>query len=107
MTHEIKGPGYRPSDTAGTRRTDATRSSPSRTATETSPKPAESQTGDTVNLTRTGLLMRKLEDVVQNTPIVDADRVRAIKNALQAGSYEIDDQRTADRMLRAERESAE
>lgn len=107
MTHEIKGPGYRPSDTSGAHRTDATRSTPSRTAAETSPKPTQNQTEDTVNLTRTALLMRKLEDVVQNAPVVDADRMRTIKSALNAGNYEIDDQRTADRMLRAERESAE
>ena len=107
MTHEIKGPGYKPTDTAGMRRTDAARPAQSQPAAETAAKSAPSQTEDTVNLTRTALLLRQLEDVVQNTPVVDSDRVQSIKAQLTAGSYEIDDQRTADRMLRAERELAD
>jgi negative regulator of flagellin synthesis FlgM len=103
MTEKVNGQGFRPSDTASTRRTDA-------------PKPAaregkgptqveqSGRTGDTVNITASGLLMSKLEEVVKNTPVVDAERVAAIKDAIASGSYEVDDQRVADRMLKFERD---
>jgi anti-sigma28 factor (negative regulator of flagellin synthesis) len=35
---------------------------------------------------------------------VDADRVRAIKEALASGAYELDDQVVADKMIRLDRE---
>jgi negative regulator of flagellin synthesis FlgM len=40
---------------------------------------------------------------VQSTPVVDHERVAAIKDALASGTYEIDDQRVADKLLRFER----
>jgi negative regulator of flagellin synthesis FlgM len=48
--------------------------------------------------------MAKLEEVVQSTPVVDSERVAALKEALASGTYEIDDQRIADRLLKLERE---
>ena len=65
---------------------------------------ATAPSGDSVNLTRSGLLMSKLEEVVHGLPVVDADRVRAIRDALASGTYEIDDQRVADNMIRLDRE---
>jgi len=99
MTERING-SLRPADTAGTRRTDAAK--PAGGAGEGVPSTAQS--GDSVNLTRSGLLMSKLEEVVHGLPVVDADRVRAIKDALASGTYEIDDQTVADNMIRLDRE---
>jgi negative regulator of flagellin synthesis FlgM len=48
--------------------------------------------------------MGKLEEVVQRTPVVDAERVAAIKDAIAAGTYEVDDQRVADKILKFERD---
>jgi len=48
--------------------------------------------------------MSKLEEIVQRTPVVDADRVAAIKDAIASGNYEVDDQRVADRLLKFERD---
>lgn len=102
MTERINGQGFRPADAAGTRRTDAAKPRSER-GSESSAPPA-ANTADHVKLTSTGLLMSKLEEVVQNTPAVDAERVRAIKDALASGSYEIDDQAVADKLLRFDRE---
>ena len=102
MTERINGQGFRPADTAGTRRSEAAKPTRAESgggnAAATAPNPA-----DTVNITASGLLMSKLEEQVAATPIVDANLVSAIKDALASGSYEIDDQQTADKMLRFER----
>jgi negative regulator of flagellin synthesis FlgM len=103
MTERINGQGFRPTDTAGTRRTDGAK--PASTGGSTESSAASTQhPSDTVNLTRSGLLMSKLEEVVHSVPAVDADRVSAIKAALASGSYEIDDQSVADNMIRFDRE---
>jgi len=102
MTEKINGQGLRPSDTASTRRTDA-----AKPASREGKSPAaggEVATGDTVNITASGLLMSKLEEIVQRTPVVDADRVAAIKDAIASGNYQVDDQRVADRLLKFERD---
>jgi flagellar biosynthesis anti-sigma factor FlgM len=49
-------------------------------------------------------LLGKLEEIVHGSPSVDAERVRAIKEALSSGSYEVDDQAVADNMIRMDRE---
>ena len=103
MTERINGQGFRPTDAAGTRRTDATKRAGGSSSADSSAASAPS-TSDQVNLTRSGVLLSKLEEIVQNAPVVDVDRVRAIKDALASGSYEIDDQRVADNMLRFDRE---
>jgi negative regulator of flagellin synthesis FlgM len=104
MTEKINGQGLRPTDTAGTRRSEAAKPAsgqgPSRTATADQSAAAS----DTVTLTQSGLLLSKLEEVVAGSPVVDQQRVTEIKDALAAGTYEIDDQRVADRLLRFERD---
>jgi negative regulator of flagellin synthesis FlgM len=102
MTERINGQGIRPADTAGTRRTDAGKRAGSSSA-GSSGASAPTAT-DQVNLTRSGVLLSKLEEIVNNAPAMDVDRVRTIKDALASGSYEIDDQRVADSMLRFDRE---
>lgn len=103
MTERINNQGFRPADTAGTRRSDAAKPALAESgggkATPTAPNPA-----DTVNITPSGLLLGKLAEVVAATPVVNADRVSAIKDALASGSYEIDDQQVADKLLRFERD---
>jgi negative regulator of flagellin synthesis FlgM len=103
MTERINGQGFRPTDTAGTRRTDGAKSAGTGSSAESSGAGAQ-RAGDTVNLTRSGLLMSKLQELVHSLPAVDADRVGAIKAALASGSYEIDDQAVADNMIRLDRE---
>jgi len=103
MTDKINGQGFRPADTAGARRSEAAKPARAESGGGNA-APTTSNPADTVSLTASGLLMSKLQDVVAATPAVDADRVGAIKDALASGSYEIDDQQVADKMLRFERD---
>jgi negative regulator of flagellin synthesis FlgM len=103
MTEKINGQGLRPADTAGTRRSEAAKPASGQGQSRAAATDKTAAAGDTVSITHSGLLMSKLEDVVQSTPIVDHERVAAIKDSLAAGSYEIDDQRVADKLLRFER----
>jgi negative regulator of flagellin synthesis FlgM len=102
MTERINGQGFRPADTAGARRPDAAK--PAGGGAAESSSQSSSSAPDTVNLTSSALLMSRLEQVVQNLPVADAERVRAIKDAIASGTYEIDDQSVADNLLRFERE---
>jgi negative regulator of flagellin synthesis FlgM len=103
MTEKISNQGPRPTDTAGTRRSEASKAARHESAKEAAHGTTGTGSGDTVNVSRSGLLMSRLEEVVHNTPAVDAQRVATLKNAVSSGSYEIDDQRTADKLLRYER----
>jgi negative regulator of flagellin synthesis FlgM len=103
MTERINGQGFRPADTAGARRPDAAKPTGKDGEAQTAASSTQGS-GDTVNLTRSGLLMSKLEELVHGLPVVDADRVRAVKEALASGRYEIDDRRVADNMIRLDRE---
>jgi negative regulator of flagellin synthesis FlgM len=102
MTERINGQGFRPTETAGARRTDGAKPASGGTARDA--ESAAPPAGDTVNLTRSALLLAKLEEVIRGQPAVDADHVRAVKDALASGSYEVDDQAVADSMIRMDRE---
>lgn len=103
MTEKINGQGFRPTDTAATRRSEA-----ARTATQArgeAPKAGTPvSTGDVVSITQSGLLLGKLEEAVQRAPVVDSARVAEIKDLIASGAYEFDDRRTADRLLKFERD---
>lgn len=104
MTEKINGQGFRPTD-VGARRSEGAKSAttPEKSAASAPQAPA-ARADDTVNLTQSGLLMVRLEDIVRNAPTVDVERVAAIKEAIASGSYQIDEQRIADQMLRMEKE---
>jgi negative regulator of flagellin synthesis FlgM len=104
MTEKINGQGFRPSDTAATRRSEAAKPAGNQGQGRSAAAEQSGATSDTVRITQSGLLMSKLEELVHATPIVDRERVAAIKESLASGSYEIDDQRVADQMLRFERD---
>ena len=68
-------------------------------------KPAASTelTGDRVTLTDSARTLQKIEETVANTPVVDAAKVASVKQAVQSGTYQIDPQRVADKLLQYER----
>jgi negative regulator of flagellin synthesis FlgM len=104
MTEKINGQGFRPTD-VGARRSEGAKSAASTAKNVASAPQSPAARGDaTVNFTQSGLLMVRLEDIVRNAPAVDVERVAAIKDAIASGSYQIDEQRIADQMLRMEKE---
>ena len=61
------------------------------------------QASDTVTLTNSARSLQKIEEAVAKAPIVNAAKVAAVKQAVQAGTYQIDAGRVADKLLKFER----
>jgi negative regulator of flagellin synthesis FlgM len=73
-------------------------------ATDATAKPAASAPGaDSVDLTDGARQMQDLQATVASTPVVDANRVAALREAIANGSYRIDPQRIADGLLAQDR----
>lgn len=74
-------------------------------ATDKTEKPAGEQAArsDQVSLTPKAQQLRGLDEQIANQPVVDAERVNAVKEALGNGSYEIDSDRIAGKMMDLEK----
>jgi negative regulator of flagellin synthesis FlgM len=64
---------------------------------------ATAQTGDHVTLTDSARTLQKIEAAVAKTPVVNADKVAAVKRAISSGTYKIDAGRIAGKLLDFER----
>jgi negative regulator of flagellin synthesis FlgM len=62
-----------------------------------------STTGDTVTLTNSARSMQKIEEAVGKAPVVNAEKVAAVKQAIHSGTYQIDAARVASKLLQFER----
>lgn len=58
---------------------------------------------DQVSLTPTAQQLRGLEQQIADQPVVDTQKVNAVKEALASGSFEIDPSRIADKMMSLEK----
>lgn len=58
----------------------------------------QSTVGDSVSLTETAARLRDLESSVANLPEVDIQRVEKVRNAITAGSYQVNSPRVADKL---------
>ena len=61
------------------------------------------QSADQVTLTESARSLQKAEEAVAKTPVVDAAKVAAVKQAVNSGTYQIDAGRVADKLLQFER----
>jgi len=61
------------------------------------------QTSDTVTLTNSARSLQKIEETVAKTPVVNASKVAAMRQAINSGTYQIDSGRVADKLLQFER----
>jgi len=100
MTDKINGQGFRPIDSGSTRRP----AQSSRADTGQPAAGASASSADQVNVTSSSLLLSRLEEALQSSPAVDVERVRAVRDAIASGSYEIDPGIIADRIVQLERE---
>lgn len=57
---------------------------------------------DQLSLTTSAQLLKELSDAVDSSSGIDRDRVAAIKQALEDGSYQVDAARIADKLLKLE-----
>jgi negative regulator of flagellin synthesis FlgM len=64
---------------------------------------SSSQSGDHVTLTTSARTIQKLEEAVAKTPVVNPEKVAAVKQAVKSGTYRIDAHRVADKLLKFER----
>ena len=62
-----------------------------------------SQTGDHVTLTTSARSLQKLSEAIAQAPVVNADKVASVKQALSSGTYQVDSGRVADKMLQFEK----
>lgn len=68
----------------------------------TSQADAPAAAGDSVKLSKEALSLKKLEDNIAKAPVVDQDKVASLKAAIADGSYKVDPERLAERILGAE-----
>jgi negative regulator of flagellin synthesis FlgM len=102
MSEKISGPGMTAvGDAASARRPTSSESGHERRAATSSADPVNR---DTVSLTPTAVLLSQLEELLAAAPPQDADRIAAIKEAVASGTYEVDAERIADKMIRMERD---
>jgi negative regulator of flagellin synthesis FlgM len=74
-----------------------------RSQSESSTAASASQSGDTVTLTNSARSLQKIEEAVAKAPVVNAEKVAAVKQAVNSGNYQIDAGRVADKLLQFER----
>jgi negative regulator of flagellin synthesis FlgM len=60
-------------------------------------------TGDHVTLTDSARALQKIEEAVAKAPVVNSQKVAAVKHSVNSGSYQIDAARVADKLLKFER----
>jgi len=70
---------------------------------EGSAAPAAAQSKDHVTLTDSARSLQKIEEAVAKTPVVNAEKVAAVKHAISSGNYKIDAGRVAGKLLKYER----
>ena len=62
-----------------------------------------SQTGDHVTLTTSARSLQKLSEAVAQAPVVNADKVASVKQAVNGGTYQVDSGRVTDKLLQFEK----
>ncbi len=65
------------------------------------PAPA-AQAGNQLTLSDSARTLQKIEEVVAKTPVVDSQKVAAVKQSISAGTYQIDSGRVAGKILQFE-----
>jgi negative regulator of flagellin synthesis FlgM len=70
---------------------------------ETAAVVSTANTGDHVTLTDSARTLQKIEEAVAKTPVVNTEKVSAVKKAVASGTYQIHAGRVADKILKFER----
>lgn len=65
-------------------------------------KAAATQSTDQVTLTSSARSLQKIEETIAQTPVVNASKVAAVKQAISSGTYQIDSAKVADKLLQFE-----
>jgi negative regulator of flagellin synthesis FlgM len=69
---------------------------------QTKPESGKSSTADTVSLSDNAVQLGKIDDLVVAAPVVDTQRVEQVKQAISDGTYEVNAQKVADKLMQFE-----
>jgi negative regulator of flagellin synthesis FlgM len=100
MTEKINGQGFRSIDATGNSR----RPERAPSAGQASEADARAATADTVSLTSSAQLLKRLEEILAAAPASDAKRIAALKAAIDSGTYAVDASAIAERLIRLEQD---
>ena len=64
----------------------------------------QSSAGDSVTLTSSARTLQKLSDAIAASPVVDGNRVEAVKNQIAQNTYKVDSLKVAAKLLAADQE---
>ncbi len=64
-----------------------------------SPKQAEAKVTDRVELSTGSLDVQKIKEVLTETPDIRTEKVQALKEQIEQGTYSVDSRKVADKML--------
>lgn len=101
MTDKINGFGHGLSVSGSARGTAVTRTDGASATTKGDSRQAGA---DTLTLTDSGRTLARLSEAVAATPATDGLRVDSLKAAIAGGTYQVDANRVANRLLAAERD---
>jgi negative regulator of flagellin synthesis FlgM len=102
MTEKINGQGFRSIDATGNSRRPEHAASAGQAAG--SEADARAATADTVSLTSSAQLLKRLEEILAAAPASDAKRIAALKAAIDSGTYAVDASAIAERLIRLEQD---
>ena len=77
----------------------ATQAAPAKTPEHTS---ASAPSGESVHLSQEAQQLQKISDSLRDQPAVDKNRVAELKQAIAEGSYKVDSNRVASKLLNME-----
>lgn len=66
------------------------------------PDTAKSSTADTVSLSDNAVQLGKIDNSAITAPVVDAQRVEQVKQAISDGTYKVDAEKIADKLMQFE-----
>ena len=94
MVAEVKG------STSGVVSPTVQRPAPNEAATAAAATASAKPNGDSVHFTSTASELQQLEKAVKAAPDIDVERVNEIRNAIAEGSYQVDNEKLAESLIR-------
>lgn len=70
--------------------------------TRTTSSPVQSSAQDVVNITDTAQRLNQIQEQLKTVPVEDNQKITEIRNALNSGNFEIDNERVAEKLINFE-----